>query len=140
MSKVELYERIRKEHDAGVSIRELSRRHRVHRRDVRAAIADPQPAARKVAVRERPALGPHEEVVRQWLRDDRSAPRKQRHTARRVWQRLVEEKHVGVAESTVRALVAELKVEVGLDHREVMVPQTHAPGEEPRSTSVSSPR
>jgi hypothetical protein len=76
-----------------------------------------------------PALGPHEATVRGWLLADVDAPRKQRHTARRVWQRLIEEEGAQVAESSVRAMVAELKVEVGLD-RQVSVPQTHPPGME----------
>ncbi len=37
---------------------------------------------------------------------------------------------MAVAESSVRALVRELKAEVGLDRRQVSVPQTHAPGVE----------
>jgi hypothetical protein len=36
-------------------------------------------------------LGPFKEVVRGWLIADQGVPRKQRHTARRVWQRLVAE-------------------------------------------------
>lgn len=58
---------------------------------------------------------------------DLDAPGKQRHTARRVWQRLVEEHGAVVAESSVRAMAARLKVEVGLARREVMAPQTHPP-------------
>ena len=77
-----------------------------------------------------PALGPHEATVRGWLVADLDAPRKQRHTARRVWQRLIEEQGAQVAESSVRAMVAGLKVEVGLDRRQVAVPQTHPPGVE----------
>ena len=48
-------------------------------------------------------LGPHEATVRGWLVEDLDAPRKQRHTARRVWQRLIEEQGAQVAESSVRA-------------------------------------
>ena len=59
-----------------------------------------------------------------------TAPRKQRHTARRVWQRLIEEEGAEVAESSVRNLVARLRVEVGADRCQVMVPQTHPPAEE----------
>lgn len=113
-----------------MSIRELARRHGVHRRTVRAALADATPPPRKAPNRAAPVLGPHDEVVRAWLRADLEAPKKQRHTARRVWQRLVEEQGATVAESTVRARVAQLKVEVGLTRREVMVPQTHGPAEE----------
>src|SRR5215207_7625591 len=48
----------------------------------------------------------------------------------RVWQRLIEEEGAQVAESSVRAVVPGLKVEVGLDPRQVSVPQTHPPGVE----------
>jgi transposase len=128
---VEQFERIRRDRrDEDLSVRELAARHGVHRRTVRAALADAVPPARRVPVREAAAFGPYEEKVRAWLRADLDAPRKQRHTARRVWQRLLEEEGAGVAESTVRARVAVLKVEVGLARREVMVPQTHGPAEE----------
>lgn len=130
-SRVEQFERIRGDHrDEGLSIRELARRHRVHRRAVRQALGEAVPPVRKVPQRVAPVLGPHEATVRGWLVADRDAPRKQRHTARRVWQRLTEEEGAQVAESSVRGLVRELKLEVGLDRREVAVPQTHAPGVE----------
>jgi hypothetical protein len=45
--------------------------------------------------------------------DDLSAPRKQRHTARRISQRLVEEEDAQVGESTVQNLVARLRTEIG---------------------------
>lgn len=128
---MEQFERIRRDaRDEGLSIRALATKHKVHRRAVRQALADAVPPPRKTPVRVAPVLGPHVETVRGWLTEDLDAPRKQRHTARRVWQRLVEEEGVSVAESSVRALVGELKVEVGLDRRQVAVPQTHAPGEE----------
>ena len=130
-SRVEQFERIRRDHrDEGLSVRALAARHRVHRRTVRQALADAVPPAPKAPVRVSPALGPHEATVRGWLVADLDAPRKQRHTARRVWQRLIEEQGAQVAESSVRAMVAALKVEVGLDRRQVSVPQTHPPGVE----------
>jgi hypothetical protein len=88
------------------------------------------PPSRKTPERECPALGAHRATVRGWLEEDRSAPRKQRHTARRVWQRLVEEHGAEVAESTVRAFVAEVRRELGTGAGLVTVPQTHRPAEE----------
>jgi transposase len=102
----------------------------VHRRTVRQALADAIPPPRKPAEREASAFAQYEQVVRSWLVADLDAPVKQRHTARRVWQRLVDEHGAQLAESTVRPHVARLKVEVGLTRREVMVPQTHPGGEE----------
>ena len=132
MSKVELFERIRREHDAGVSIRELARRYRVHRRMVRQAIGNAVPPARKTPERASPAMGPYAEIVRGWLRADLAAPRKQRHTARRVWQRLVGEYGAQLAESTVRTFVARVRVELAEEQArsQATVPQTHEPGAE----------
>ena len=79
MSRVEQFERIRREHrDEGASIRELARRHRVHRRTVRQALECAVPPARKPSERQAPALGAHEATVRGWLEADQAAPRKQR--------------------------------------------------------------
>jgi transposase len=128
---VEQFERIRRDHrDEEMSIRALAARHRVHRRTVRQALADAVPPQRRPPQRVSPALGRYEATVRAWLVADRDAPRKQRHTARRVWQRLVEEQGAVVAESSVRSLVARLRVEIGADRREVAVPQTHPPATE----------
>ena len=44
-------------------------------------------------------------IVDQWLEDDRLERRKQRHTAHRVWVRLVEEMGAEVSEATVRRYV-----------------------------------
>jgi transposase len=128
---VELFEVIRRERrEEGASIRSLAARHRVHRRTVRQALAAALPPPRRVAVRPAPAIGAHAAAVRAWLIADQAAPRKQRHTARRVWQRLVDEHGAAVAESTVRRHVRRLRVELGIDGVAVSVPQTHPPGAE----------
>ena len=131
-SKVELFERIRRDSRLeGLSIRALAHRHGVHRRMVREALASAVPAERKTPQRTATALtAAHRETVRGWLLADRSAPPKQRHTARRVWQRLVSEQGAVVAESTVRAFVAEVRRELGGGVGLVMVPQTHPPAAE----------
>ncbi len=130
-SRVEQFERIRGDsRDKELSIRELAAVHRVHRRTVRAALADAVPPERKVPVRMRPVAGPWVDTIRGWLEADLSEPRKQRHTARRVWQRLLDEKAARVSESTIRALVHDLRIEIGADRQLVAVPQTHLPGAE----------
>jgi transposase len=128
---VEQFERIRRDaRDDELSIRALADRHKVHRRTVRAALGDAVPPVRKPPARSAPVLGPYEATIRGWLVEDLTAPRKQRHTARRVWQRLLEEHGAVVAESSVRNLVAQLRVEVSGAKAQVMVPQTHPPAEE----------
>ncbi len=69
-------------------------------------------------------------IIRAWLDEDRAAPRKQRHTARRVWQRLVEEHGAVIAESTVREHVRELRSELGAAIGTVTIVACHPPGEE----------
>ena len=130
-SKVELYEQIRKAHEREeLSIRALADRFHVHRRDVRAALSSAVPPPRKPVVRAAPVLDPWKATIDGWLEADRTAPRKQRHTARRVWQRLVDEHGVAVGESTVRRYVAEVRRRQSVPLIEVMVPQHHPLGEE----------
>jgi len=69
-------------------------------------------------------------VIDGWLLADKDVPRKQRHTARRVWQRLVAEHDATLAEVTVSRYVAHRRIELGLDQREVSIPQTHLAGAE----------
>jgi transposase len=131
MKRVELYEKIRKaSRDEGLGVRALAARFHVHRRVVRQALVSATPPARKVPVRTAPALGPWQGLVRQWLEEDRTAPRKQRHTAHRVWVRLTGEHGAQVAESTVRAFVAQVHAELDNRIAEVTVPQTHLLGAE----------
>jgi transposase len=130
-SRVELFEQIRRDHDReGLSIRALAERYRVHRRTVRQALESPLPPARKKPEdRPAPALGEYRALIDEWLEADRRAPRKQRHTARRVWRRLVDEHGARVAERTVREYVAARRRELGEPGR-VFVPQIHQAGME----------
>src|SRR3989442_6790235 len=88
-SRVEEFEQIRRDREReGLSIRELARRHGVHRRAVRQALASPLPPPRKQPERRpAPKLGPYRPLIDGWLLADREAPRKQRQTARRGWGR-----------------------------------------------------
>jgi len=129
---VEQFEQIRRDRDReGLSIRALAERHGVHRRAVRQALASPLPPAKRAPVsRPAPKLGRFRAVVDEWLEADREAPRKQRHTARRIWRRLVDEHGAEVAEVTVRQYVRRRRRELGWPVGEVFVPQVHAPGRE----------
>jgi transposase len=131
-SRVELFERIRRDHDReGLSQRALARRYGVHRRTVRQALESAVPPARKLPEgRPAPKLGEYRELIDSWLKSDLEAPRKQRHTARRVWERLRDERGVEVSERQVRRYVRQRRRELGLPVDEVFVPLCHEPGAE----------
>jgi transposase len=129
---MEQFEQIRRDRDReGLSIRALVERHGVHRRAVRQALESALPPAKRAPVsRPAPKLGAYRAVIDSWLLADRVAPRKQRHTAKRIHQRLVDEHGADVAEVTVRQYVRARKRELGWPVGDVFVPQVHAPGME----------
>jgi len=133
---VELFEAIRRdERRDGLSIRALADRHGVHRRTVRQALANAVPPQRKRPQRLAPKLDPAKALIDQMLTADLSAPRKQRHTARRVLARLVDEHQMSeLTYSPVRDYVAKRRPQIwaqaGKGLQEGYVPQTHEPGAE----------
>ena len=138
MSKVEVFEQIRLAHrDDNLSVRALAVRFRVHRRDVRAALLSPVPPPRKRPVRSAPVSGEWRPWIKAILVLDADAPKKQRHTATRIRDRLAVEKQVSISPSTCRKIVAELRAEIAVEAAaggglptKVFVPQTRLPGQE----------
>lgn len=133
--RVELFARIRRDARVrGMSIRALAREHRVSRRTVRQALAAAEPPERKRSSRRAPKLGSLKAAIDAMLLADLDAPRKQRHTAQRVFDRLVDEHQAVISYSSVRqyakARRAELAIESGNAPIEAFIPQEHAPGAE----------
>ena len=67
------------------------------------------PGQRKPLERESPVTGPVRDIVLGYLAEDQSAPSKQKHTAKRIYERLCQEHGYTGGDSTVRALVRELR-------------------------------
>jgi transposase len=95
----------------GWSIRKIARQLGHSRQAVRKALEGPAepPRYQLKDPRPQPVMGPYLAVVEAILRADEEAPPKQRHTARRIYQRLVEEHGFPGSEATVRRAVRRLR-------------------------------
>jgi transposase len=91
----------------------IARERRVARHTVREALKDANPTTykrKKPPVK--PVTGPFIAVIEQILNDDENRPRKQRHTAKRIYERLQDEHHFTGAASTVRRVVRQLRPKI----------------------------
>jgi hypothetical protein len=116
---VELFEEIRRDYEFGLaSIAGVARKFAVHRRLVREALGSAIPHQRPAPERPRRTIGPVAEFIDAILETDRRAPRKQRHTAHRIWVRITRERPgCQIAESTVRQYVRQRKPGAGAARR-----------------------
>jgi len=69
-----------------------------------------------------PVLGSYLPVIDQWLEEDKKRPKKQRHTAKRIYDRLVREYGFIGGSSTVRHYVRGAKVRLGLNVAKAFIP------------------
>lgn len=127
MLKVEDYEVIRRKVLAeGWGVRRAARELSHSRKTVRKALKySSPPGYRRQAVPARPVVDPFREVILSYIEADRPAPRKQRHTAQRIYERLVAEHGYAGSASAVRRYIGTLK-----PAGEVFVPLVFGPGEE----------
>lgn len=118
---------IRKAHAAGESIRSIAARlghcQKSVARAIRSETGKPQPYTRTKAVGY-PKLGAFVATIEQILRDDESAPKKQRHHARRIYERLKAEHSYEGSYYPVRRYVASLRQST----RETFMRIDHVPG------------
>lgn len=110
----------------GVSRRQVQRETGLHWKTIKKVLEHSEPPGyRQSRTRSRRKLGPHELKVREILKQDQGAPAKQRHTARRIFERLRDEDGYEGGYTAVRELVREIIQR----NREVFVPLSHPPGE-----------
>ena len=126
MYQVEVYLRVRRAVMVeGMSIREASRVFSLHRDTVRKMLAySVPPGYRRQTSPRRTKLEPYTGVIDRILDDDHRVPRKQRHTAKRSFERLRDEYGFGGGYTTVKDYVREHRRRT----REMFVPLSHPPG------------
>jgi transposase len=134
--RVGLFAAVREDQRQGMGVRAIARKHGVHRRTVREALASPVPAPRKVPERASPARDSVAPLIDAMLAGDLDAPRKQRHTARRAWTRLRDEHDADVSYSYVAKYVARRRPQIEAEAKgqarslDGFVPQLKEPGAE----------
>lgn len=134
-SKVDLYAAIRRDAKAGLSSRALQRKYGVGFLTVQKALTSAWPEPRKKLPPRPTRLDPYKPLIDEMLRADLDAPRKQRHTVKRIFERLLDEHGADeISYQMVRGYVAdrreEIRIQAGRGVVEAFVPQTHKPGAE----------
>ena len=126
MYKVDVYLRVRRAVMVdGMSMREAARVFGLHRDTVRKMLAySVPPGYRRQSPPRKPKLDPYTGVIDRILEDDLRRPRKQRHTAKRIFERLRDEYGFDGGYTTVKDYVRENRRQT----KEMFVPLSHAPG------------
>ena len=126
MYRVEMYARVRRAcRVEGMSTREASRVFGLDRKTVRKMLSfSVPPGYRRGKPPRRPKLGPFTGIIDRILEDDRTSHHKQRHTAKRIFDRLRDEYGFTGGYTIVKDYVREQ----GLRSREVFVPLSHSSG------------
>jgi transposase len=123
---VELYRKVRRAYfRQGMSKRAIARHFCISRDSVdKMIVYSVPPGYRRTAPVKRPKLDGFTEIIDAWLREDLDRPRKQRHTAKRVLDRLRDEHGFTGGYTIVKAYLREHQRR----SREMFVPLHHAPG------------
>ncbi|MBF6185065.1 IS21 family transposase [Nocardia farcinica] len=135
LSRAELFAAIRRDVRDGLSNRQIQRKHGVGFRTVKEAMASAWPTERKDYTPRGSKIEPFATFIDEILVADLTAPRKQKHTLTRIYQRLIDECGMsGVSYSVLGRYVRERKPQILAEHgrgpANVFIPQTHRPGEE----------
>jgi transposase len=104
------------------SIRAIAREYGHSRKTIRKALAGLEPKYRRKREPFSPVMSPYAGIVEAWLKHDLEVSPKQRHTARRVYTRLVREHGFKGSEVTVRLWVRHCKERLGYRSRDAVIP------------------
>ncbi len=123
---MELYLRVRLAcHVEGLSQREAASRFGLARETVKKMLRHSEPPGyRRRHPPKRPKLDPFTEIIDRILEEDRTVHRKQRHTAKRIFERLRDEHGFTGKQTIVKDYVRERRRRL----REMFVPLVHPPG------------
>jgi len=123
---VDLYRRIRLAcHHEALSRRAAARRFGIDRKTVAKILAHTEPPGyQRSQAPKRPKLGPFTDIIDRILEDDRTVQRKQRHTAKRIFERLRDEHGFTGGQTIVKDYVRDRRHRL----REMFVPLIHPPG------------
>ena len=126
MYQVEMYARVRRACLAeGMSVREASRVFGLHRDTVRKMLAySAPPGYRRQSPPRRPKLEPYTGVIDAILEGDARVPKKQRHTAKHIFERLRDEYGFSGQYTIVKDYVRAHRRRT----QEMFVPLSHPPG------------
>ena len=126
MIQVEEKERIRRKYfNERQSIREIAKEMHHSRKTVKKAILDSSvPEYHLTSPRKSPVMDPFKTIIERWIEKDKNQPKKQRHTAHRIFTRLVGEHNFSGGERTVRQYVSRLKQ----NFKEMYIPLEFDPG------------
>jgi len=109
----------------GVSKRQILRESGMHWKTLNKILAHSAPPGYRLnKPRSKSKIGAYVERIRQILKEDKAMPKKQRHTAKRIFERLLGEGYVG-GYTAVKEVVREIEQK----SQEVFVPLSHPPGE-----------
>ena len=107
------------------SKREILRRENIHWETLKKILQYPEPPGyRSKTPRPKPKIGPFLERIVQIIEDDKAVSKKQRHTSKRIYERLKAEGYQG-SYTQVKEAVREIK----RVKQEVFMPLVHRPGE-----------
>ena len=123
MLKVDQYSYIRTAHRVyGKKIKQIARETGHSKNTIRKVLRDEYSGYKARVVQPYPVLGPYIEIIDKWLADDKQRPKKQRHTAVRIYNRLKAEHNFQGAETTVRRYVREARRRLGVGAAQVYIP------------------